>query len=470
MYSTSYSSVSDPIDWTSISAVGPTAQDRRIGGKRVPAVSGRYFDTLDPSTEQVIARVAEADAADIDLAVRSARQAFEGEWGQMRPSERGQALLRWADLIRRHAEELVELESLNSGKPVASIRRQDLPAVLDTLTYYAGWADKINGQVIPTRPDALTYTVREAVGVVGAIVPWNFPLMMAAWKVAPALACANTVVLKPAEQTPLSALELAAIGQEAGLPAGVLNVVTGFGEPAGAALVRHADVDKIAFTGSTAVGRTIMREAAETLKKVSLELGGKSPNIVFEDADLDAAVRGATLGIFYGNGEVCAAGSRLLVDRAIKDEFIDKLAARTGKMRPGDPLDPKTRLGAISSRGQLDRVLGYIETGSREGGALVAGGKRADIGTGKGYFVEPTVFANVTPDMTIAREEIFGPVLAVIDFADEEEAIARANQSDYGLAAAVWTRDIKKAHRVARRVQAGTVWVNTYNVYDSAAP
>jgi acyl-CoA reductase-like NAD-dependent aldehyde dehydrogenase len=315
-----------------------------------------------------------------------------------------------------------------------------------------------------------TYTLREPIGVCAAIVPWNFPLLLAMWKVAPALAMGNTMVLKPASQTPLTALAFGDICREVGLPPGVLNIITGSGSTVGQAIVEHPGIDKIAFTGDTSTGKGIMKSAAETLKKITLELGGKSANIVLADADLDAALRGATTGIFYGKGEVCAAGSRLLVDKSIKNEFIEKLAARTKKMVPGDPLDPKTRLGAISSKGQLDRVLKYVGIAQKEGATLVAGGARADIGTGKGYFMQPTVFADVDPSMTIAREEIFGPVLAAIEFADVDEAIARANASEYGLAAAVWTKDIKKAHYVARKLQAGTVWINTYNIYDTAAP
>jgi acyl-CoA reductase-like NAD-dependent aldehyde dehydrogenase len=339
----------------------------------------------------------------------------------------------------------------------------------ECLQYFAGWADKIHGETVPVKGNALVYTTREPLGVVAAIVPWNFPLLLAMWKVAPALAAGNTVILKPASQTPLTALAFGQIALEAGLPPGVLNVITGSGATVGQALVEHPGVDKIAFTGDTSTGRGVMRTAAETLKHITLELGGKSPNIVFPDADLDAALRGATVGIFYGKGEVCAAGSRLLVDKSIKDQFLAKVAERTKKMVPGDPLDPKTRLGAISSKGQLERVLNYVEIAKKEGASLIAGGSRADIGTGKGYFMQPTVFADVKPDMTIAREEIFGPVLAAIEFADVDEAIARANDSMYGLAAGVWTRDVKKAHYVASRLQAGTVWVNTYNVYDAAA-
>jgi aldehyde dehydrogenase (NAD+) len=326
------------------------------------------------------------------------------------------------------------------------------------------------GETIPVDGNYLTYTLREPLGVVAAIVPWNFPLLLAAWKVAPALAAGNTVILKPASQTPLTAIALGEIAVEIGLPPGVLNVLTGPGSTMGQAIVEHPGIDKIAFTGDTSTGKGIMRAAADTLKRITLELGGKSPNIVLADADIDAALRGATTGIFYGKGEVCAAGSRLLVDKSIKDQFMEKLAARTKKMVAGDPMDPRTRFGALSSKKQLETVQRYVDIAKKEGASLVAGGDRADIGTGKGYFFQPTVFDNVTPEMTIAREEIFGPVLATIEFSDVDEAIAKANDSQYGLAAAVWTRDVKKAHYVARKLQAGTVWINTYNIYDTAAP
>jgi acyl-CoA reductase-like NAD-dependent aldehyde dehydrogenase len=368
------------------------------------------------------------------------------------------------------ADEIARLETLHNGKPIFESRQIEVPAAAECFQYYAGWADKIHGETIPVKGNYLTYTLREPVGVIAAIVPWNFPLLLTSWKVAPALACGNTVVIKPASQTPLTALALAEIALEAGIPPGVINVITGPGSTVGQMIVEHPGIDKIAFTGDTSTGKGIMKGSADTLKRITLELGGKSPNIVFADADLDAALRGATTGIFYGKGEVCAAGSRLLVDKSIKSEFIDKVAARAKKMIPGDPMDPKTRLGAISSKKQLDNDLRYIETAKQEGATLVAGGGRADIGTGRGYFLQPTVFDGVTPEMTIAREEIFGPVLATIEFADVDEAIARANDSTYGLAAAVWTRDIKKAHYVARKLQAGTVWINTYNVYDTAAP
>jgi len=434
------------------------------------SASGKTMAVVNPATEEVIAEVAAADAADVDAAVRAARAALDGPWGKLSARERGRLVRKLADRLLERIDEVARLETLHNGKPISESRQIEIPAAAECFEYYAGWADKVMGETIPVRGNYLTYTLREPIGVVAAIVPWNFPLLLAAWKVAPALACGNTVILKPASQTPLTALALGEIAIEVGLPPGVLNVVTGPGSKVGQAIVEHPGIDKVAFTGDTSTGKSIMRSAADTLKKITLELGGKSPNIVLADADLEAAIRGATIGIFYGKGEVCAAGSRLLVDRAIKSEFIDKLAARARKMVPGDPLDPKTRFGAISSKKQLETVLKYIEAGRKEGASLVAGGERADIGTGKGYFVQPTVFADVQPEMTIAREEIFGPVLAAIDFADLDEAIAKANDSPYGLAAGVWTRDIKKAHYVARKLQAGTVWINTYNVYDTAAP
>jgi aldehyde dehydrogenase (NAD+) len=432
--------------------------------------AGATLAVVNPATEEVIATVASAGQSDLDRAVRAARAALEGPWGHLSARERGRLVWRLGEKLTEKADEIARLETLHNGKPIFESRQIEVPAAAECFQYYAGWADKIHGETIPVKGNYLTYTLREPVGVVAAIVPWNFPLLLTAWKVAPALACGNTVVIKPASQTPLTALALADIAAEVGLPAGVLNVVTGPGSTLGRMIVAHPGIDKIAFTGDTTTGREIMRGAADTLKRITLELGGKSPNIVFQDADLDAAVRGATTGIFYGKGEVCAAGSRLLVDRSVRDEFVDKVAARARKMLPGDPLDPKTRLGAIASKTQLDNDLRYIETAKKEGATLVAGGMRADIGTGKGYFLQPTVFTGVTPDMTIAREEVFGPVLAAIEFGDTDQAIALANDSTYGLAAAVWTRDIKKAHRVARKLQAGTVWVNTYNVYDTAAP
>ena len=435
-----------------------------------PAASGRTMDVVNPATEDTIAQVPSAGPADLDDAVRAARAALAGPWAQMSARERGRLVRKLGDRLLERLDEVARLETIHNGKPISESRQIEIPAAAECFEYYGGWSDKVMGETIPVKGNHLTYTLREPIGVVAAIVPWNFPLLLASWKVAPALACGNTVILKPASQTPLTALALGEIAVEVGLPPGVLNVVTGPGSELGQAIVEHPGIDKIAFTGDTSTGKGIMRGAAGSLKRITLELGGKSPNIVCADADIDAAIRGATIGIFYGKGEVCAAGSRLLVDRAIKAEFIDKLAARARKMTAGDPMDPKTRFGALSSRKQMETVLRYIESGNREGATLVAGGARTDIGTGKGYFVQPTVFADVRPEMTIAREEIFGPVLAAIEFADIDEAIARANESPYGLAAGVWTRDIKKAHYVARKLQAGTVWINTYNVYDTAAP
>jgi acyl-CoA reductase-like NAD-dependent aldehyde dehydrogenase len=440
-----------------------------IGGEWRDAEGGKTLPVVNPATEEVIAEIGAASKSDVDAAVAAARAALAGPWGKMSARDRGRLLWRVAERLTENIDHVARLETLHNGKPITESRHIEIPMAAECLQYFAGWADKIHGETVPVKGTAFVYTTREPLGVVAAIVPWNFPLLLAMWKVAPALAAGNTVILKPASQTPLTAIAFGQIALDAGLPPGVLNVMTGSGATVGQALVEHPGIDKIAFTGDTSTGRGVMRTAAETLKHITLELGGKSPNIVFPDADLDAAVRGATIGIFYGKGEVCAAGSRLLVDKSIKDQFLAKVAERTKKMVPGDPLDPKTRLGAISSKGQLERVLNYVAIGKKEGASLLAGGARADIGTGKGYFMQPTVFADVTPAMTIAREEIFGPVLAAIDFADVDEAIARANDSMYGLAAGVWTRDVKKAHYVASRLQAGTVWVNTYNVYDAAA-
>jgi len=441
-----------------------------INGEFRPSSNGKTMDVVNPATEEVIAQVPASTKDDVDAAVQAARAAFEGPWSKLSARERGRLIYKLGERLMERADEVSRLETLHNGKPIFESRQIEIPAAAECLQYFAGWADKVHGETVPVKGNYFTYTLREPLGVCAAIVPWNFPLLLAIWKVAPALAMGNTMILKPASQTPLTALAFADICREVGLPPGVLNVITGSGGSVGQAIVEHPGIDKIAFTGDTSTGKGIMKTAADTLKKITLELGGKSANIVLADADVDAALRGATTGIFYGKGEVCAAGSRLLVDKSLKNEFIDKLAARTKKMVPGDPLDPKTRLGAIASKGQMERVLKYIGIAQKEGGTLVAGGERADIGTGKGYFMQPTVFADVTSSMTIAREEIFGPVLAAIEFADIDEAIATANASEYGLAAAVWTKDIKKAHYVARRLQAGTVWVNTYNIYDTAAP
>jgi acyl-CoA reductase-like NAD-dependent aldehyde dehydrogenase len=441
-----------------------------INGEWRDATGGKTIDVVNPATEEVIAEVASAERDDVDAAVAAARAALAGPWGRLSARERGRLIWKIGEKLLEKADDIARLETLHNGKPIFESRQIEVPASAECFQYFAGWADKIQGETLPVKGNYLTYTLREPIGVVAAIVPWNFPLLLTSWKVAPALASGNTVIVKPASQTPLTALALADIARELGVPPGVINVVTGPGSTVGRMLVEHPGIDKIAFTGDTTTGRAIMKGSAETLKRITLELGGKSPNIVFPDADLDAAVRGATTGIFYGKGEVCAAGSRLLVDKSIKNEFVDKVASRAKKMTPGDPLDPRTRLGAISSKRQLESNLRYIEIATKEGAQLVAGGARADIGTGKGYFLQPTVFDGVTPEMTIAREEIFGPVLATIEFGDVDEAIARANDSQYGLAAAVWTKDIKKAHYVAQKLQAGTVWINTYNIYDTAAP
>ncbi|MGH7547516.1 MAG: aldehyde dehydrogenase family protein [Gemmatimonadales bacterium] len=428
----------------------------------------RYCLT-NPATEEPLAEVAEAGEAEIDAAVRAARGCLESkEWRELPARRRGALLYRLADLLEQQSGAIAEVETRNNGKPLFE-SKIDVAMAIETFRYYAGWADKLTGDTLPVNGNFFTYTLREPVGVVGAIVPWNFPLNLATWKLAPALAAGCTVVLKPAHETPLTALLLGELAVEAGLPAGALNVVPGLGSVAGAALVRHPGVDKIAFTGSTAVGQWIMKEAAGTVKRVTLELGGKSPNIIFADADLPSAVRGAQNGIFYGKGEVCAAGSRLLVDKSVHDQVVDQLAERARKLTPGDPFDKNTRLGALVSKRQQETVLSYIDAGKKEGARLVAGGSAVKV-NGKGYYVEATVFDAARPGMKIVDEEIFGPVLSVLTFDSEDEGIALANRSMYGLAAGIWTKDIQKAHRVARAIKAGTVWVNTYNFYDPAAP
>ncbi len=439
-----------------------------IGGAWVDAASGQTFETRNPATEELIANVAQAGKEDADRAVVAARKALEdGPWGTMRASERSRLLFAFADLVRKNSDAISNLESLDGGKPISSVRRQDYPAMLDCLEYYAGWPDKIMGDVVPVRPDALTYIDRVPVGVVAAIVPWNFPLMNSMWKIAPALACGCTMVLKPASETPLTALLLGELALEAGIPPGVLNILPGPGTAAGMSLVTNPDVDKISFTGSPGVGKTIMQGAAPFITRLTLELGGKSPNIIFADADVDAAVKGAAAGIFFNSGQVCSAGSRVLVHESVYDKFCEAMVARSKTLKVGDPLDEKTYMGPIISKKQLSSIMGYIDSGKSEGATLLSGGER--VGT-KGYFMEPTVFTNVDNSMKIAREEIFGPVAAVIRFKDEAEAVRIANDSPFSLAAGVWTKDVGLAHAMARKLHAGTVWINTYGQSDTRLP
>jgi aldehyde dehydrogenase (NAD+) len=439
-----------------------------INGTWRPPLSGETYAPINPANEEPVAEVGKGDERDIDAAVTAARKAFdEGPWPRMSPHERGRIVWKLGDLIQQNLDEMARLESLCTGKTLFDSGKVEIPFAAEVFRYYAGWASKIHGETLQLRENAFTFTLRHPVGVVGAIVPWNFPFLLSSWKIAPALAAGNTMVLKPASQTPLTALKFAELCQQAGLPEGVFNVVTGPGGKVGMALVRDPRVDKIAFTGSTDVGKQIMREAAGTLKRLSLELGGKSPNIVFADADMEAAVRGAMTGIFYNKGEVCAAGSRLFLDERIHDEFMSKLTDRVKGLKVGDPMDKATRMGPVVSKQQMETVLGYIDAGKREGARLVAGGSR--VGS-KGYFIEPTIFDGVTNRMKIAREEIFGPVLSVIPFKSVEDGLAEGNSTTYGLAAAVWTRDVAKALKAAKAIRAGTVWVNAYNLFDAALP
>lgn len=440
-----------------------------IGGKWLDSMSGKTFPTINPATGEEICQIAEADKADVDLAVKAARNAFEqGPWRKMSASERGRLLNKLADLIDKHKEDLAALESLDNGKPYRDAINADLPLTIKCYRYYAGWADKIHGKTIPIEGPFLCYTRHEPVGVVGQIIPWNFPLLMQAWKWGPALASGCTIVLKPAEQTPLTALRIAELAQEAGFPEGVINVVPGYGPTAGAALSAHMDVDKVAFTGEYTTGQLVMEAAAKSnLKRVSLELGGKSPNVVFADADLDAAVEGAYFGLFFNQGQCCCAGSRLFVEDKIHDQFVERLVKKAKSRKVGDPFDPATDQGPQVSQDQFDRIMGFIDAGKSEGAKMLCGGNQ--FGS-KGYFIEPTVFDEVKDGMKIARDEIFGPVMNVLRFKDVDEVIRRGNQTYFGLAAAVWTRDVSKAHRLANELRAGTVWVNCYDVFDAAAP
>jgi aldehyde dehydrogenase (NAD+) len=444
--------------------------DLFIDGAFVPAVSGKRFATVNPATGETIAEVAEAGKEDLDRAVAAARKAFEsGPWAAMKPRQRGRILMRAADLLVARADDFGKVETQDNGKPIFEAAKIDMPAAAECLSYFGEYADKLYGDTFPGRKDAFLLTLREPVGVVGAITPWNFPLLQAMWKIAPALALGNAVVLKPASVTPLTALMFAQLLTEAGLPPGAFNVTPGPGALVGQAMAEHPGIDKISFTGETETGKSILRAAAGTVKRVSMELGGKSPNIVFADADLDAAARGAINGIFYGKGELCSAGSRLLVEASVHDALLEKVVDRAKKLAPGDPLDPKTRLGCLVSEKQRENVARYVASGKSEGAKLVAGGNAASV-NGKGAFFEATVFDGVQPSMTIAREEIFGPVLATLTFQSEDEAVAIGNSTIYGLAAAVWTRDIKKAVRAAKALKAGTVWVNAYNLYDPGLP
>jgi acyl-CoA reductase-like NAD-dependent aldehyde dehydrogenase len=440
-----------------------------IGGKWVAAKSGKTFETVNPANEEVLAMVAEGDKADVDEAVKAARKAFsDGPWARLSPHQRARFLFRIAELIDANADELAELETLDNGKPVTQSKAIDIAGAAETFRYYGGWATKIYGETNPSDPSMFNYTLREPVGVCGQIIPWNFPLLMAAWKIAPALACGNVVILKPAEQTPLTAIRLGELICEAGLPDGVVNIVTGMGPGAGSAIAEHPDIDKVAFTGSGEVGKLILKASTGNLKRVSLELGGKSPNIIFPDADMPAAVTNAMMGVFFNSGQVCCAGTRIFVQKEIEDQFTEQLVQFTGGMKMGNPLDTGTVMGPLVSREQHDRVLNYLKVGKEEGAHVKTGG-----GVGpheRGYFVQPTVFADVNNDMRIAREEIFGPVAAVIPFKDENDAVLQGNDTDYGLAAAVWTRDIGRAHAVARKLKAGTVWINCYGVLDPISP
>jgi len=460
------------VDWQTLARTLSPRTEAFIGGRYVPALSGATFDCINPANGQVIAKVASCDAADVEAAVESARAAFEGgAWSRRAPAARKKVLLRFAELIRKHREELALTETMDMGKPISDSMKVDVPAAANCIAWYAEAIDKVYDEVAPTAHETLALITRESVGVVGAIVPWNFPLLMASWKLGPALATGNSVVLKPSEKSPLTALRIAELALESGLPEGVLNVVPGFGHTAGEALAMHMDVDCIAFTGSTRTGKRMLECSGKSnMKRVWLECGGKAPNVVLGDvADIERAASAAAFGIFFNQGEMCSAASRLVVHESVKDAMLEKIVEIGRTMAPGDPLDPKTRLGAIVDQVQLNTVMGYIEAGRKDGAEVRLGGSRVRQDSG-GFFVEPTVFSNVNPDMKIAREEIFGPVLSTITFRDVEEAVKIANDVSYGLTAAVWSRDITTAHRVAKRLRAGTVYVNCYDADDITVP
>ena len=443
-----------------------------IDGKWVDAESGKTFETPNPATGQTLAEVAEGDKADIDKAVAAARRAFEGPWSKVSARDRGRMLYKLSQLIEAKSQELAAIETSDNGKPIKETSYVDLPQVVENFEYFAGWATKIEGETIPVPGQMFNYTLREPVGVCGQIIPWNFPLLMAAWKLAPALAAGNTIVLKPAEQTPVGAMELASLIQEAGFPDGVVNIVPGYGETAGAALAAHPGIDKVAFTGSTEVGKLVARAAADNLTKVSLELGGKAPNIVFADADIEQAVSGAMMGIFFNQGQVCCAGSRLFLDASVKDEFLDRFKEKAGRVKVGDPMDKNTNMGPQVSEEQLNRIKGYVDIAKGEGAQVLAGGcpPQLEGDFQKGFFFQPTIFGDVKNEMRVAQEEIFGPVVSVITFEGEDDLIRQANEVVYGLSAGIWTKDIARAHRYAKAIKAGVIWINTYNMFNAASP